>query len=89
MRFLRIAWVILAVLGLDAAGIPYGYARYESVCTRGAEVCSEDSLLTPEDARKLEELGLSRGFYAATVQPVHVSVWLREPISYEERERDV
>lgn len=67
MRFFRIAWVALAVvvLGLDAAGIPYAYARYESVCTQDAEVCAEDSLLTPEGARELEGSGISRGFYAA------------------------
>ena len=67
MRFFRVAWVVSAVivLGLDAAGIPYVYARYESVCTGGAEVCSEDNLLTPEGARELAEIGLSPGFYAA------------------------
>ena len=67
MRFLRVAWVVLAVvvLGLDAAGVPHVYARYENVCTRSVEVCAEDSLLTPEGAQELEELGLSRGFYAA------------------------
>jgi hypothetical protein len=64
---LRVALVVLAVvvLGLDAAGIPYVYARYENVCTRSVEVCADDSLLTPKGARELEELGLSRGFYAA------------------------
>ncbi len=68
MRALRVAWVVLAVvvLGLDAAGVPYTYARYESVCTRSAEVCAEGGLLlTPEDARQLGELGISRSFYAA------------------------
>ena len=67
MRFFRIAWVILAivVLGLDAAGIPYGYANYASLCTQGAKVCAEDGLLTPEGARELGELGISRSFYAA------------------------
>ena len=67
MRFFRAAWVVLAVivLGLDAAGVPYVYARYESVCTRGAVICSEDSLLTPEGARELGEVGLSPSFYAA------------------------
>ncbi len=67
MRFFRVAWVVLAalVLGLDAAGIPYAYARYESVCTRSAEVCLEDSMLTPEGVRELQELGISREFYAA------------------------
>jgi hypothetical protein len=67
MKVFRIAWVVLAVviLGLDAAGIPYAYDRYETMCTRSSEVCAEDGLLTPEDARRLGELGLSRGFYAA------------------------
>ena len=67
MKVFRIAWVVLAVviLGLDAAGLPYTYDRYESMCTRSAEVCAEDGLLTPEDARRLGELGLSRSFYAA------------------------
>jgi hypothetical protein len=62
-----VAWVVLAVLvlGLDAAGIPYAYARYERVCTRSAEVCLEDRLLTPEGLRELQELGISREFYAA------------------------
>ena len=55
----------ILVLGLDAAGIPYTYARYESVCTGAVEVCSEDSLLTPEDVRGLGEFGLSSAFYAA------------------------
>ena len=35
------------------------------MCTRSVEVCAEDSLLTPEAAQELEELGLSRSFYAA------------------------
>ncbi len=67
MRLLQAAWVVLAVLvlGLDAAGIPYAYARYQSVCTRAAEVCSEQDLLTPKGMRELEELGLSPAFYAA------------------------
>jgi hypothetical protein len=67
MKYFRVAWVILAVivLGLDAAGIPYGYANYTSLCTQGARVCAEDGLLTPEGARELGKLGISRSFYAA------------------------
>jgi hypothetical protein len=67
VKLLRVAWVVLAiiVLGLDVAGIPYTYERYERVCTLEAEVCAENSLLTPQGARELEELGLSREFYAA------------------------
>ncbi len=66
MRFFRVVWVVFTVLvlGLDAAGIPYAYARYKSVCTRSEEVCLEDGLLTPEGVRELQELGLSREFYA-------------------------
>jgi hypothetical protein len=67
VRFFRVTWVILAivVLGLDAAGIPYSYANYATLCTQGASVCAEEGLLTPEGARGLSELGISRSFYAA------------------------
>jgi hypothetical protein len=67
MKFFRVAWVVLAivVLGLDATGIPYAYGYYANVCTLDARTCFDDGLLTPERARELEELGLSRGFYAA------------------------
>lgn len=63
----RAAWVILAVviLGLDLAAIPYAYARYASICTRGAEDCLEEDLLTPEGARQLNDFGFSVEFYAA------------------------
>ena len=39
----RVAWIVVAgtVLGLDAASIPYAYARYKAVCTRGAQVCRD------------------------------------------------
>ena len=61
------AWVVVAVsvLALDAASIPYAYARYKAVCTRGAAFCREEGLLTPENMRALQEIGLSREFYAA------------------------
>jgi hypothetical protein len=67
VRLLRAAWVVLAilVLGLDAAGVPYVYAEYESVCTQSKEVCLEDGLLTPQGAQQLEALGVARGVYAA------------------------
>ena len=53
MRFFRIAWVIpaVAVLGLDAAGVPYAYEYYASVCTLDTETCFDEGLLTPEGAR--------------------------------------
>jgi hypothetical protein len=77
VKYFRVAWVVLAVvvLGLDAAGLPYTYERYESLCTRSAEVCAEDGLLTPEDASQLGELGISRSFYAA-YQGVGVETFL-------------
>ena len=53
MRFFRIAWVIPAVvvLGLDAAGVPYAYEYYASVCALDTETCFDEDLLTPEGAR--------------------------------------
>ena len=78
MKFFRIAWVVLAVvvLGLDAAGIPYTYGEYVDVCTRSAEVCAEDGLLTPQDAKRLGELGISRSFYAA-----YQGVWVETSLT--------
>ena len=66
-RLLRATWLVVAVivLGLDAASIPYAYARYKTVCLRGVEFCQDEGLLTPEGARALQELGISRGLYAA------------------------
>ncbi len=60
-------WVALAVLvlGLDAASIPYAYARYKAVCLRDAGFCRDEGLLTPEGVQALQELGLSPGLYAA------------------------
>jgi len=67
MRPFRVAWVVVAVivLGLDAASIPYAYEYYASVCTLDAQTCFDEGLVTPEGARELRELGLSREFYAA------------------------
>ena len=61
----RMAWLALAILsfGLYAAGIPYTYADYKSVCTGAA--CA--SPLTPEVLRGLHDLGFSAGFFAAYV----------------------
>ncbi len=49
------------------------------MCTRGADVCGREGLLTPENVRELGELGLSVGFYAAfdaAINSVFVAVWL-------------
>ena len=63
----RVAWIVLAtlVLGLDVAGIPYAYKQYAQVCTRGAEICLEENLLTPAGVEELRALGLSVEYYAA------------------------
>ena len=53
MRLFRIAWVIpaIVVLGLNAAGIPYAYEYYASVCILDTETCFDEGLLAPEGAR--------------------------------------
>jgi hypothetical protein len=63
----RAAWVVLAtvVLGLDAAGIPYAYARYREICTGAA--CADPERLTPEGVQNLQQFGISPEFYAAYV----------------------
>jgi hypothetical protein len=63
----RIAWVVLAavVLGLDAAGIPYAYARYREICRSAA--CAEPGRLTPEGVQNLQQFGITPEFYAAYV----------------------
>lgn len=63
--FARAAWLAVAALtlGLDAAGIPYAYAQYKSVCS-GA---SCETPLTSNGLRALHEMGLSAGFFAAYI----------------------
>ncbi len=61
----RVVWPVVAciTLGLDAASVPYYYARDRSVCASAA--CMDDAgRITPERLRQLHELGLSTGFYA-------------------------
>jgi hypothetical protein len=63
--FARVGWVVLAALtlGLDAAGIPYAYAQYKSVCTSAA--CADDfDRLTPDRLQALQDFGLSADFFA-------------------------
>ncbi len=76
LSFARVAWLAVAILtlGLDAAGIPYAYARYKSVCTGAA--CDDVDRLTPERLQALHELGLSAGFFAAYDVAVLVVVTL-------------
>lgn len=68
MKLLRTAWVILVVvvLALDVAGVPFAYREHVTLCTRSAEFCiDETNRLTPEAARDLADIGVSRQFYAA------------------------
>jgi len=63
----RVAWVSVALLsfGLAVASVPPYFAELREACTRGAELCAETGLLTPDQMRELRALGLSAGFYAA------------------------
>jgi hypothetical protein len=60
----RSAWVAVSalVLGLFVVSVPLAYAHFHNICSGPG--CGFWSL-SPEDARALEELGLSAGFYAA------------------------
>ena len=82
MLLARFAWlaVALLVLGIFVVGeLLYMAELRTTVCEEGAEVCSRDGLLTPENVRELREMGLSVGFYAAfdaAINAVFVAVWL-------------
>jgi hypothetical protein len=69
----RAAWAVTAVLivGLSAAAVPIAHARYQQVCTAGAE-CQVYWHLQPQDVVALQELGLSLGFYAAYMLTVNI-----------------
>ncbi len=69
----RSVWAALAtiVLGLNAVGLPYSYAKYKSVCRTAACAHSEGTTrLTPEGVRALRDFGLSPQFYSAYVAVV-------------------
>ena len=78
----RVTWlaVALLVLGVFVVGeFLYIAELRTTVCTEGAEACVWEGLLTPENVRELENLGLSVGFYAAfdaAINVVFVAVWL-------------
>ena len=60
----RVAWIAIAFLavGLFIAALPYDFRELQRVCA--GDDCLVDVQLTPEDARALEDLGVSIGFYA-------------------------
>lgn len=80
LLFARAAWLVAALLavGLFVAGVPAYFAELQQVCTRSALACSNESLLTPDNARELGALGLSVRFYAAysmALYAVSAAVW--------------
>jgi hypothetical protein len=56
--------VAFLTLGLDAASVPYYYARDMVVCS-GAACVGDSGRLTPERLEALREMGLSGAFYTA------------------------
>ena len=81
MLVARVAWLTVAALAvaLFLAGTFSYWGDLQEECTRGAQFCSDRGLLTSENLRELEELGLSIGFHAAfevAITAVLVAVWL-------------
>ncbi len=69
----------MPVVGMFVTGEFLYLAELQMVCTREAEACAREGLLTPENMRGLRELGLSVGFYAAfdaTINAVFITAWL-------------
>jgi hypothetical protein len=63
----RVAWMAAAALAvfLFVIAVSPHFEEWRSVCTREAQVCSENRLLTEDQTRELEGAGLSAGFYAS------------------------
>jgi hypothetical protein len=66
MRFFRLVWVAVAALtvGVFVWGLPSEFARLQAPCD-DATSCAWLPRLTGENARQLEEVGLSTNFFAA------------------------
>lgn len=62
----RAVWLTAATLsvGLFLLGVPPYLAELQSVCSRGAELCVQNNLLTPQKMQELGRLGLSGRAYA-------------------------
>lgn len=60
----RVAWIAIAMLavGLFISALPYDFQELQRVCS--GDDCRVDVQLTPEDARALDDMGLSIGIYA-------------------------
>jgi hypothetical protein len=66
LLFGRVAWVAVALvaLGIFVVSI-FGYwTEVQRVCLEGARACSDKGLLTQENMRQLERLGLSVRMYS-------------------------
>ncbi|HEX2181096.1 MAG TPA: hypothetical protein VHH10_02345 [Rubrobacteraceae bacterium] len=63
----RTAWLAASLLavGIFVGGTFSYWGDLHEACTRAPELCSDRGLLTPQNVRELEGLGLSVGFHAA------------------------
>jgi len=63
----RSVWLAASLLavGIFLAGTFSYWGALQVACTRSAELCSDRGLLTPQNVRELEELGLYVAFHAA------------------------
>ena len=81
LLFGRVAWVAVALVALVIFVVSiFGYwTEIQRVCLEGARACSDKGLLTQENMRQLERLGLSVRLYSAYVislRVVSLTVWV-------------
>lgn len=81
LLFWRVAWVAVALIALVIFMVSiFGYwTEVQRVCLEGARACSDQGLLTQENMRQLERLGLSVSLYSAYVialRVVALTVWV-------------
>ena len=81
LLFGRVAWVAVALVALVIFVVSiFGYwTEIQRVCLEGVRACSDKGLLTQENMRQLERLGLSVRLYSAYViglRLVSLTVWV-------------
>lgn len=66
LQLRRVGWVVVVglALGLFVASIPSYFAHLRLLCIGTTDACNASGQLTPDDVRRLHELGLSLDFYA-------------------------